>query len=586
MVWPNIATGGLRRPPQLRDYDTARAEFDWHGAETELAGLPEGAGLNMAYEAVDRHVAEGNGARVALRLLQPQERSRDVSFSELAGLSDRCAVMLSGLGLAPGETVALLLGRGLDFVTAALGALKAGGVVCPLFPVLGPEPIRARLALGGATVLITTPELYERKIKALRHLLPDLRCVLLAGAEGVATDVAGTEDFHAGLARAPAGFTIAATDPQEPALLHFTSGTTGIPKGAIHAHAALIGQRVTGRLVLDLTPDDVFWCTADPGWVTGTVYGLLTPLALGCTSIIDPEGFDAGRWYTILSTRRVTVFYTTPTAIRMLMRFGAALARTFRFPALRVAASVGEPLNPEAVQWGHEALGVAFLDTWWQTETGCITIANFLGLPIKPGSMGRPVPGFEVALVDRDGDGMLRVVEEPDKVAEIAVRSGPPSLFTGYLREPTRTRSCFSGDWYLTGDLARRDTDGYYWFVGRKDDVIKSAGHLIGPFEVEGTLMDHPAVAEAGVIGRPDAMVHEVVTAFVTLNPGFVAGEALRRELLGFAREQLGPALAPRDIQFLADLPKTNSGKIMRRVLRQRDLGASDGDMAAPAVAG
>ncbi len=586
MVWPNIATGGLRRPPQLRDYDTARTEFSWHGAEAELAGLPQGAGLNMAHEAVDRHVVEGNGARVALRLLQRQERSRDVSFAELAGLSDRCAAMLSGLGLAPGETVALLLGRGLDFVTAALGALKAGGVVCPLFPVLGPEPIRARLALGSAAVLITTPELYERKIKAVRHLLPDLRCVLLADAEGAPTDVAGTEDFHAGLTRAPAGFTIAATDPQEPALLHFTSGTTGIPKGAIHAHAALIGQRVTGRLVLDLTPDDVFWCTADPGWVTGTVYGLLAPLALGCTSIIDPEGFDAGRWYTILSTHRVSVFYTTPTAIRMLMRFGAALARTFRFPALRVAASVGEPLNPEAVQWGREALGVPFLDTWWQTETGCITIANFLGLAIKPGSMGRPVPGFEVALIDRTGDGMIRLVEEPDKVAEIAVRSGPPSLFTGYLREPTRTRSCFSGDWYLTGDLARRDTDGHYWFVGRKDDVIKSAGHLIGPFEVEGTLMDHPAVAEAGVIGRPDAMVHEVVTAFVTLNPGFVAGEALRRELLGFAREQLGPALAPRDIQFLTDLPKTNSGKIMRRVLRQRDLGTSDSDMATPAVAG
>jgi acetyl-CoA synthetase len=579
MAWPTTAPGETApggNPP------VADNGFSWTQATAELAGLPDGRGLNIAYEAVDRHVAEGHGTRVALRLLPRQGRPRDITYAELAARTNRCAAMLAQHGLEQGETVALLLGRGLDFVVAALGVLKAGGVICPLFPVLGPEPIRARLSLSGAGILITTPDLFERKIRPLRHLLPELETVLVTDPEGAAAHVSGAEDFHAALESAPAGFAIPPTDPQDPALLHFTSGTTGIPKGAVHAHAALAGQRFSGRLALGLTPEDVFWCTADPGWVTGTVYGLLVPLAIGCTSIIDPQGFDASRWYTTLSTQRVSVFYTTPTAIRMLMRFGAALARTHRFPALRVAASVGEPLNPEAVHWGREALGTAFLDTWWQTETGCITIANLPGRTLKPGSMGRPLPGFTVALVSRADTGALEMVEDPETVAEIAIKVGPPSLFSGYFGEPERTHGCFVDGWYLTGDLARRDADRYYWFVGRKDDVIKSSGHLIGPFEVEGALMDHPAVAEAGVIGRSDPLLHEVVVGYVTLNPGFDAGEALRRELLAFARDRLGPALAPRDVLFAEELPKTNSGKIMRRVLRSRDQGLTEGDLVQP----
>lgn len=575
MAWPTIAKGSPRQAPQLSDYDRVRTDFRWDDAFCELGGQADS--LNMAFEAVDRHVADGHGERVALRLLLRQGRIRLVTYGELKDLSDRCAAMLRGAGLLPGGTVALLLGRGLEFAVAALGALKAGGVVCPLFPVLGPEPIRSRLTLGGATILVTTPELYERKISSMRHLLPELRAVFAAVPEGSPVTAPGMIDFHATLALAPADAGLPQTDAATPALLHYTSGTTGVPKGAVHNHGAIAGQRLTARLVLDLTPEDVFWCTADPGWVTGTVYGLLAPLAVGCSLVIDPEGFDAGRWYSILNGQQVSVFYTTPTAIRLLMRFGAALARTYRFPDLRMAASVGEPLNPEAVAWGREALGVPFHDTWWQTETGCITIANFPALPIRPGSMGLPVPGVEVALVERVA-GEVRVLAAPGMVGEIAVRPDGPSMFTGYLGEPKRTAECFADGWYLTGDLARCDSDGRFWFAGRKDDVIKSAGHLIGPFEVEGTLMDHPAVAEAGVIGRPDPMMHEVVIAFVTLNPGFVEGEALRRELLAFARDQLGPALAPRDIQFVRDLPKTNSGKIMRRVLRQQDRGLSAGE--------
>jgi acetyl-CoA synthetase len=380
------------------------------------------------------------------------------------------------------------------------------------------------------------------------------------------------------LETASPAFAIPATSPEDPALLHFTSGTTGTPKGALHVHAAVLEHHITGRWVLDLHPDDVYWCTADPGWVTGTSYGIIAPLTNGVTMIVDPEEFDATRWYEILERERVTVWYTAPTAIRMLIKAGAELPKRYRLDALRFAASVGEPLNPEAVLWSERVLGLPFHDNWWQTETGGIMIANFACLPIKPGSMGKPVPGIEAAIVATSADGTIEPVATPDTPGELAIRPGWPSMFRAYLGAEERYRKCFRSGWYLSGDLARRDADGYYWFVGRSDDVIKSAGHLIGPFEVESVLMEHPAVAEAGVIGKPDPTVLEVVKAFVSLKTGFAPGEALRRELLALARKRLGPAVAPREIEFLDGLPKTRSGKIMRRLLKARELGLAEGD--------
>jgi acetyl-CoA synthetase len=362
------------------------------------------------------------------------------------------------------------------------------------------------------------------------------------------------------------------------ALLHFTSGTTGKPKGAVHVHEAVVAHHATGKLALDLHPDDVFWCTADPGWVTGTSYGIISPLTNGVTSIVDEADFDAERWYAILRDQKVTVWYTAPTAVRMMMRGGAATARRYDTSALRFIASVGEPLNPEAVLWGQEAFGLPIHDNWWQTETGGIMIANFASMDIRPGSMGRPLPGVEAAIVTRNDDGSVTVQSEPGRDGELALRRGWPSMFRRYLHDDERYRRCFAGDWYLTGDLARRDADGYFWFLGRSDDVIKSSGHLIGPFEVESALLEHPAVAEAGVIGKPDPVAMEIVKAFVSLKPGHEPSEALRRELLGFARTRLGPAVAPKDIAFLATLPRTRSGKIMRRLLKARELGLPEGD--------
>jgi acetyl-CoA synthetase len=336
---------------------------------------------------------------------------------------------------------------------------------------------------------------------------------------------------------------------------------------------------MTGQYVLDLHPEDIFWCTADPGWVTGTSYGIIAPLTNGRTMVVDEAEFEAVRWYRILQDEKVSVWYTAPTAIRMLMKAGEALARQFDLSRLRFAASVGEPLNPEAVVWGKTALGLPFHDNWWQTETGGIMIANYVSVDIKPGSMGRPLPGVAAAIVRRTSSG-VEPIGEPMTAGELVLKAGWPSMFRGYLHEDERYARCFAGDWYLTGDLAMRDSDGYFWFVGRSDDVIKSSGHLIGPFEVESVIMEHPAVAEAGVIGKPDPMAGEVVKAFVALKAGWEPTEALRKELLGHARRRLGAAVAPKEIAFRTNLPKTRSGKIMRRLLKARELGLPEGDLS------
>jgi acetyl-CoA synthetase len=583
------APGGV--PPNLRDYARDAAGFSWEAARAELDGLPRGRGLNIAHEAVDRHAARESGAKIALRCLAKrgatgQSAVQEISYADLRAATNRFANVLRGLGVAKGDRVFAMAPRLPGLYIAALGTLKNGSVFSPLFPAFGPEPVRVRMEIGGARVLVTTAALHARKIAQIRAQLPRLEHILLLseGNSEIAAKAAPTgaldgsvQELAPLLAAASPDFEIPPTAPEDAALLHFTSGTTGMPKGALHVHAAVIAHHITGKYALDLHRDDIYWCTSDPGWVTGTSYGIIAPLTNGVTMIVDEEDFDAARWYGILQDHEVSVWYTAPTAIRMLMKTGTELARQFRFPKLRFTASVGEPLNPEAVVWGLEAIGMPFHDNWWQTETGGIMIANFASMDIKPGSMGKPIPGVEAAIV-RATPGGVEVVGEPNVVGELALKPGWPSMFRAYVGEDERYRKCFRGDWYLTGDLAQRDADGYYWFVGRADDVIKSAGHLIGPFEVESALMEHAAVAEAGVIGKPDPVVMEVVKAFVALRAGFEPSEALRRELMAHARRRLGPAVAPREIEICASLPKTRSGKIMRRLLKARELGLPEGD--------
>ncbi|KIL99991.1 Acetyl-coenzyme A synthetase [Paramagnetospirillum magnetotacticum MS-1] len=548
--------------------DTA---FRWDEAQTELTGAPDGS-LNIGSICADRQVALGRGGNVAVRWLGRRLERRDVTYGELAEQSGRFARVLADLGLQPGETVAVLLGRVPELFSAALGIWKAGGVYCPLFAAFGPGPIKARLELGKAAILVTSDELYARKVAASRSGLPQLRQVLLVGESGSAGDgCAVLRD----LLDAAQPMAAAATAPEAPAFLHFTSGTTGTPKGVLHPHRAVLAHLVTGRKVFGLSESDVFWCTADPGWVTSTSYGIIAPLTCGATLIADEAELDPRRWYGILHDEKVTAWYTTPTAIRTMMRYGAALARSYRENALRVAASVGEPLNAEAVMWGQKALGVPFLDTWWQTETGAITIANGPGTGRRPGSMGRPLPGVDVSIMRCEG-GAAKPVDGAEAVGELAIRTCWPSMFSGALGEETRYGDSFREGWYFTGDLVKRDKDGFIWFVGRADDMIKCGGLQIGPFEVESSLMDHPAVAEIGVVGKPDMLVREVPVAFISVNPGFEAGDALRAELLSYARQELGASMAPREIHFVEELPKTNSGKIMRRVLKAKAVGEPD----------
>ncbi|MGZ3173166.1 MAG: acetate--CoA ligase [Croceibacterium sp.] len=566
-----------RVPPNLRDYDASYRSFDWPSARRALAGLP-GGGLNIAHEAVTRHVLEGRGAVTALRHIGRDGAVSAISFAMLDEAASRFANVLDALGVRQGEAVFSLSGRIPAFYSAALGTLKRGAVFCPLFSAFGPEPIRARLEIGKGACLVTTRALFQRKVAQVFDTLPTLRAALLI--DGSAADERDRVRSLPRLMEAASGqYPMAATSAEDRALMHFTSGTTGRPKGAVLAHDAVVAQASTARYALDLHNDDIFWCTADPGWVTGMSYGVIAPLVCGVTSIVDEMEFDADRWYSIIEQQKVTVWYTAPTAIRMLMKVGADVARKYDLSSLRFLASVGEPLNPEAVVWSKQTFGRPFHDNWWQTETGGIMIANFAALPVKPGSMGKPLPGIEAAIVERTPQG-IRVIGEPDVDGELALKAGWPSMFRGYLGEEERYRKCFADGWYLTGDLARRDRDGYYWFVGRSDDVIKTAGHLVGPFEVESALMEHPAVAEAAVIGKPDEVAGNSIKAFVALKAGHKASAELERDLMAHARRRLGPAVAPREIAFRDNLPKTRSGKIMRRLLRARELGLPEGDIS------
>jgi acetyl-CoA synthetase len=497
----------------MPDYAAARRTFSWAAAAARLDGLPGGRGLNIAHEAVDRHVAAGRGDRHALRLLDTDGHGHPVTYAELRRRTNRFAQALERVGVRPGERVFTLLPRREELWIAVLGALKARCVVSPLFSAFGPEPVAQRLRLGRGAVLVTTPRLYARSVADACDALPALRHVLVTG-DGAAPP--GTSSLEEQLAGEDGEFVIGPTRPEDPALLHYTSGTTGTPKGALHVHRAVVAHHATAESALDLGADDVFWCTADPGWVTGASYGIVAPLAHGATAVVDPGDFDAQRWYRVLAEQRVTVWYTAPTTLRMLARHGAPPPGC-DLGALRHVASVGEPLDAATVRWSDAALGTPAHDTWWQTETGAIMIANYAADPVRPGAMGRPVPGIEATVLQRDAEGRVRrddghvhEVDAPGTEGELALRTGWPSMFRGYLDAPEREAAVFADGWYLTGDVVRRDADGWYWFVGRSDDVIKTAGQLVGPFEVEGVVMAHPAAARNRRRRRPADRLSEL----------------------------------------------------------------------------
>jgi acetyl-CoA synthetase len=564
------------RSANLQSYQKSYEDFDWQQARAQIKGY--GRGINIAYEAVDRHVDEGHGEQLALICLDKTGNRQTVTYAQLQEQSNRFANLLSSLAVKKGHLLCSLTDRSAILFTALIGTLKTGAVFSPLFSAFGPEPIHSRMEIGGARVLLTSARLYRQKIAPWRSQLSCLRTVLLYDCRGKCPE--DCIDLETVLAQQSGTFEVYQTAAKDTALLHFTSGTTGPPKGVLHVHEAVVHQKYSGYCALDIHPNDIYWCTADPGWVTGISYGVISPLCNRATLIVDNADFDPRRWYQILEQEKVNVWYTAPTAIRMLMKAGNKLLESYDLSALRFLASVGEPLNPEAVVWSQQVLGLPFHDNWWQTETGGIMLANFASEKVKPGSMGRPLPGIQAGIVQQDRDGKVIQLLGAKITGELALRPGWPSMFRDYLHETHRYEDCFKDNWYLTGDLAYQDEDGYYWFVGRSSDLIKSAGHLIGPFEVESALLEHQSVAEAGVIGIPEPVAGEVVKAFVSLKQGYVPNDALLKELMAHSRIKLGSAMAPREIEFKDNLPKTRSGKIMRRLLKARELGLEEGDIS------
>ncbi len=557
--------------PNLGGYESARQSITWEQIRSELDGHP-GGGLNKAYECLDRHLKTERRHKVAMIWEGKDGEEETYTFEQFTKEANRVANGLKALGVEKGDRVFMFLDRIPECYFTAFGALKLGAVIGPLFPAFGPDAVKDRLENSAAKVLVTTPALWTG-VSKIRGDLPALETVVLVTRRGEAEPAAGEALWNDVIAGQSDEFETVNTDPEDYSVMHYTSGTTGKPKGAAHVHNAIISHYATGKYVLDFHDDDVYWCTADPGWVTGTSYGMFAPWSNGVTSLIYEGGFGVNAWYRAIARHKVTVWYTAPTAIRMLMKAGEDAPKKHDLSSLRYAMSVGEPLNPEAVVWGEKAIGLPFHDNWWQTETGAIMIANYASMEIRPGSMGRPFPGIEPAIIDDDGKEV-----PPGEEGDLAVKPGWPSMFRTYWHREELYDSCFRNGWYITGDRARMDSDGYFWFVGRADDVINTAGHLVGPFEVESALIEHEAVAEAGVIGKPDPVAMEVVKAFVALKDGYEESEALRRELKQFAIGKLGKAVAPREIEFLPGMPKTRSGKIMRRLLKARELGLPEGD--------
>ncbi|MBY6053309.1 acetate--CoA ligase [Cytobacillus firmus] len=554
----------------LKNYDELYANFNWADVEKEFSWKETGR-MNMAYEAIDRHAESFRKNKVAL-YYRDGERNEKYTFKEMKELSNKAGNALKAYGdVEKGDRVFIFMPRSPELYFAVLGAVKLGAIVGPLFEAFMEGAVRDRLADSEAKVLITTPELLER---VPVDQLPALKHVFLVG-ENI-EETGPYVNFNKRMAEASRKLPIEWVDGNEGLILHYTSGSTGKPKGVLHVHNAMIQHYQTAKWVLDLKEEDVYWCTADPGWVTGTSYGIFGPWLTGTSNLVVGGRFNPETWYKMIEEYAVTVWYSAPTAFRMLMGAGDEVVKKFDLSSLRHVLSVGEPLNPEVVRWGTKVFNMRIHDTWWMTETGAQLICNYPCMEIKPGSMGKPIPGVKAAIVDDQGNEL-----PPNRMGNLAIKKGWPSMMHAIWNNEQKYESYFMpGDWYVSGDSAYMDEDGYFWFQGRVDDVIMTSGERVGPFEVESKLIEHPAVAEAGVIGKPDPVRGEIIKAFVALRDGHEPTEELVEEIRQFVKKGLAAHAAPREIEFRDKLPKTRSGKIMRRVLKAWELDLPTGDLS------
>ena len=558
----------------IGSYEERYKGFDWALARKEL-GYKEGSPLNIGYYCSDRICEMGLGKKLAMVWEGYSGEIEKFTYDDLKVYSNNYAHLLKSSGIKEGERVFIFMDRVPDLYFSFLGVLKIGGIVAPLFSAFGEDSLLTRLEDGKASAIITTTKLMK-KIRRIKDKLPQLKKIIIATEEENLKLEEKEIIFSVKKTKKIESFNIFPSNPETPSVLHYTSGTTGKPKGALHVHSSIFAQSLTTKWCLDLKLDDIYWCTADPGWVTGTSYGIIGPWSLGITQVVLDSGFHPEKWYSLIERHKITVWYSAPTAIRLLMREGEEVVKKYDLSSLRYLCSVGEPLNAEAVLWSKKVYGLPFYDTYWQTETGSIVISNYPGMEVRPGSMGKPFPGIVATVLDSSYNPITKV----GSVGLIALKPGWPSMFRAYWNNPEIYNNKFKNGWYLTGDRASIDKDGYYWFIGRDDDVINTAGHLVSPFEVESALLEHKAVAESAAIGKPDPINMEVVKIFVSLKPGFEKSDDMELDIMNFIRKRLSPLAMPQEIEFVQSLPKTRSGKIMRRLLRAQERGEPIGDIS------
>jgi acetyl-CoA synthetase len=553
----------------LENYEEVYRNFDWKQVEEVFTWSKTGK-VNAAFEAIDRHAESDKKDKIAL-LYSDANRNEKYTFAQMKEYSNRFGNVLRKLGVKKGDRVFIFMPRIPELYFAFLGTIKIGAIVGPLFEAFMRDAVKDRLENSEAVALVTTPTLLPR---VPLDELPHLKHIILVGAEGELKE--GFYSFEREMSQASPELEIEWVDREDPMLIHYTSGSTGKPKGVLHVHNAMIQHYQTGKWVLDLKEDDIYWCTADPGWVTGTSYGIFAPWLNGVPNVVRGGRFSPDDWYQTIEKNKVTVWYSAPTAFRMLMGAGEEVVKKYDLSSLRHILSVGEPLNPEVVRWGLKVYGRRIHDTWWMTETGGILIANYPQMEIKPGSMGKPFPGIYAAIIDDEGNEL-----PPYKMGNLAIKTPWPSMMRQIWKNKEKYQEYFRiPGWYVSGDSAYKDEDGYFWFQGRLDDVINTSGERVGPFEVESKLVEHPAVAEAGVIGKPDPVRGEIIKAFISLRAGYQPSEELKKEITEFVKKGLAAHAAPREIEFRDKLPKTRSGKIMRRVLKAWELGLPTGDLS------
>ncbi len=541
----------------LSDYDEQYQNFSWQDAEKYFSWSETGK-VNIAYEAIDRHAKGTKKHKVAL-FYRDEQRVEKYTFKEIMEWSNRAGNVFKEHGVGKGDLIFMFLPRIPELYMAVLGAVKIGAIVGTLFDSFMKDALGFRLQDSGTRYLVTTPELLER---IPEKDLEKLQTVFLVGKN--IAETGKFIDFNKRLNEAEKYLPITWVSREDGFLLQYTSGSTGLPKGILHVHDAMLHYYVTARWVLDLKESDVYWCTADPGWITGTVYGMFAPWLTGTSICIYGGRFSPEEWYRTIEMFSVNVLYTAPTAIRMLMGAGDEILNEYDLSSLRHILTVGEKLSPDIIDWGMDALGLRIHDTWWMTETGGIMIANFPTLEIRPGSLGKPIPGVKIAILDHEGNKL-----PPNQVGNLAIKPSWPAMMRQIWQKPEIYSSYFHPNGYfLTGDAAYMDEDGYIWYQGRLSDEIITRGVRLGPFEIERKLMQHPAVKEAGVIGKPDPITGESLKAYLVLNENCKDTSSIKEDLNRFVKEGLSSNIHFAEIAIVKELPKTRSGKLIRRALK------------------